>query len=620
MADPINPFLPDRGQQLGMLLSALGAGINSAEASGRSGWAGIGPGAAMYGNALAQWQQQQLERQQQGEVMDLRRRQFSLQEQELRDKQDTRALQVKGMAAWADANDPSKVPGMSSPAPRPTPGPGADYFTTTGSDESGGSYTVPNAKGSGAYGKYQFMPDTWADVATKNPDLGLPFNMKQATPEQQEAAMRALTASNATALRASGIAPTSDNLYLAHRFGVNGATTMLRADPSTPVSSLYPPTWTEQNPDMRGVTAGQFRSGVQQRYGGIAPPALEEIPRPTSLPPQIASYYANVVRAGAMKPQEAESEKQKIIDQMWNAQREAARTRYTTGADLYKFQRQQTAEQERHERGLATEGEWVRGADGVETFVPKSQRGAGMRRFDKAKDAGTEAGDIDILSKGGTGSREYLAAYNRVKSRLIDGPNGLKYAPDMSAYDAPTFSAGTAAPAGEGPAGLTPLGERSFTESQNRDHTYAQRLNEAIPQLEALVNDGKGGFSTAKLPSWSEQLASTSKYVPETRISPEAKEFRRIVKDIMTATLRRESGATIQDTEFVSEAQKFIPQPGDSPDVVRNKLRALRIAATSIAEATGRERKAYGNLFGERVAPSATRPGPIRIDLGGRAQ
>lgn len=153
---------------------------------------------------------------------------------------------------------------------RPTPMGGAPggFTGQVATDESGGNYNIPNAKGSGAYGKYQFMPETWASVAQANPQLNLPMNMRQATPQQQEAAMEAFTRSNGQALTQVGVPATSANLYLAHRFGVGGATKFLSASDDTPIAALFPPIWIQQNPDLN-TTVGQFKRGVQSRYGGI---------------------------------------------------------------------------------------------------------------------------------------------------------------------------------------------------------------------------------------------------------------------------------------------------------------------------------------------------------------
>lgn len=619
MAD--KPFFGGGGQEaLALALMSLGGGISQAANSGMGGLAGIGPGIANWAAAMGAARQQQ-------EVDDLRKRSLSLQEQEYADKKAERDRLTKaaesyvppGMAALPSAGG---TPGMRAPTPLPTMGPG--FVGQVGTDESANSYTAVNGKGSGAYGKYQFMPDTWASIAAKYPSLGLPTNMRQATPEQQEAAMRALVQENGEGLRRAGFMPTDENLYYAHRFGVNGAGTLLRSDGNAPVSSLFPAQWTAQNPDMAGVTVDQFKGRTQQRYGGAASPntgsaapplAPPMVPRP-QLPAEDAARLTQAVRMRQITPQQADAEGRQIISDLHNRQQTMATEGWKQQVENWRFN-----------RGLETEGEYVRGADGIERFVPKSGRSAGMPRYDKPKDAGTAEGDIGILGTAKPDSREYLAAYNRVRGRMIDGPGGIKYVPDMSAYDAPTFVVPNAMPAAApafgaaaAPPGMTPVeGEKKYTESQGKDHTYALRLDNAIPLLEELVRKDDGTYGTDRLPSSYERTKADSKFVPDSWVSERAKEFRGVVKDIITATLRRESGATIQPSEFDTEYAKFIPQAGDNDKEIRRKLTALKIAARSIAEGSGRPMATYKNLVGGD-APASGAAAPIRIDLTGRRQ
>lgn len=135
--------------------------------------------------------------------------------------------------------------------------------------ESRGGKMIPNELGSGAYGPYQFMPQTWQDVRSKNPELNLPEDMKQATPEQHKAAFGRFTTKNAEALQRAGIEPTAANLYLAHRFGAAGAEKVAKAGDETPLGSILPPEWQQQNPDMRGQTVGSFKRLADERMKGV---------------------------------------------------------------------------------------------------------------------------------------------------------------------------------------------------------------------------------------------------------------------------------------------------------------------------------------------------------------
>lgn len=145
------------------------------------------------------------------------------------------------------------------------------YEKTIAGAESRGGKMIPNELGSGAYGPYQFMPGTWADVRSKNGDLNLPEDMKTATPEQHKAAFDRFTAGNAQSLQKAGVEPTPANLYLAHRFGAGGATTVAKADENAKLADILPPEWQNQNPDMRGQTAGSFKRLADERMKGVTP-------------------------------------------------------------------------------------------------------------------------------------------------------------------------------------------------------------------------------------------------------------------------------------------------------------------------------------------------------------
>lgn len=192
--------------------------------------------------------------------------------------------------------------GNASTAP-----PAAGYQGTLGGYESGNNPTALNPQ-SGAGGQFQFIPPTWAEVRAKNPDLNLPADPRQASPELQAEAERRFRASNAQTLQAAGIAPTPAALYLAHRTGAQGAQTLLKADPNAPMASVVPQQWIAQNPDMQGKTVGQFLQMAQARFPGgggqqpAAPPVTVRATPPGGPPPLQINIPQGAADANGMPP------------------------------------------------------------------------------------------------------------------------------------------------------------------------------------------------------------------------------------------------------------------------------------------------------------------------------
>lgn len=109
-------------------------------------------------------------------------------------------------------------------------GPERGYFDTLKTKESGGRADARNPKSS-ATGLYQFTEETWNDLAQRHPELKL-TDIKD--PDQQNLAVRVLTAENINSLVSGDIAPTDKNLRVAHFLGGSGSKRFLDALGSTP--------------------------------------------------------------------------------------------------------------------------------------------------------------------------------------------------------------------------------------------------------------------------------------------------------------------------------------------------------------------------------------------------
>ena len=88
--------------------------------------------------------------------------------------------------------------------------------------------------GSSASGAFQFINSTWA----ANKPAGAPDRAKDATPEQQAAALSTLTAKNAATLTNLKLPVNDTTLYMAHNVGAGGASALLSASPTSDARSI----------------------------------------------------------------------------------------------------------------------------------------------------------------------------------------------------------------------------------------------------------------------------------------------------------------------------------------------------------------------------------------------
>jgi hypothetical protein len=178
--------------------------------------------------------------------------------------------QANAIPGGDGASAPGDLPGfgtIDSNRPRVSGG-DQPSDTALANAESGGDDNAKNPLSS-ATGRYQFTDGTWKDVMQRHPDLGLTPDGRT-DPAQQEKAKAAYDSDNAKVLSTAGYQPDQGNLRLAMRFGANGATKVLGADPGAPMGSIEPPNVMAINPDLGNATAG----GIRQRYASLGAPNL----------------------------------------------------------------------------------------------------------------------------------------------------------------------------------------------------------------------------------------------------------------------------------------------------------------------------------------------------------
>jgi len=142
------------------------------------------------------------------------------------------------------------------------------------------------------------------------------------------------------------------------------------------------------------------------------------------------------------------------------------------------------------------EGSYEYLPDGRKVWISKADRAKGGivvgDKPDKDLAPGTPTGDIAVLERGDPASREYYAAFNRVQSRMVDGPDGIKYVPNMAGYRPPTFQPDAPAAAGADATGMVPVGGgKAVAQGENdlrgdfEKSPVVKAYNVVVPMLES---------------------------------------------------------------------------------------------------------------------------------------
>lgn len=83
-------------------------------------------------------------------------------------------------------------------------------------------------------------------------------------------------------------------------------------------------------------------------------------------------------------------------------------------------------------------------------------------------------------------------------------------------------------------------------------------------------------------------------------------------RDYINATLRRESGAAIAESEFDNARKQYFPQVGDRPEVIEQKRRNREISTNGIlAEVPNAQQR-----LGQVLAPSQPQQEPVAVQSG----
>ena len=117
---------------------------------------------------------------------------------------------------------------------------------------------------------------------------------------------------------------------------------------------------------------------------------------------------------------------------------------------------------------------------------------------------------------------------------------------------------------------------KGMNESQAKAAGFADRLSESSP----VLDQGPVGAETRL-------LAGMPGGIGNFALTPEQQTFLQAERNFINSVLRRESGAVISDEEFANARLQYIPQPGDSPQVLEQKRRNRETVKRSFSRDAG---------------------------------
>lgn len=227
-------------------------------------------------------------------------------------------------------------------------------------------------------------------------------------------------------------------------------------------------------------------------------------------------------------------------------------------------------------------------ANGVPRFVdtgeavyPSDQNASGGTQFFSGKSV--QAQGLNYLIGQGILNKEQAA--NVAAGKTVTGPNGeiifatpegifTRPAGSQDGSGTPVGQDGGGAPAGQsgGEQGLIQLTGPKLSEDMRKASGFATRADAA----DKVISDPS---VAAAGQSFAQNTEAKVPLVGNYLVSSQYQTFDQAQRDFINAVLRRESGAAINESEFANARLQYFPQPGDSPEVLKQKAdnRALAI-------------------------------------------
>jgi hypothetical protein len=216
---------------------------------------------------------------------------------------------LDGEPAPAPQTRPTLAPGGRGPVPMPgQPRPYSEGVrnveNTTGN---------PNAKNpnSSATGDGQFIESTWLDMMSRHaPELTQGKSRQEILDMRGETELSAKMTDlygqeNRAYLEKNGVQATPALIYGAHHFGAGAAVKFAKAPDETPMEAILGEAAIKANPHLAGVTVGQAKARLNEKFSGAAMPGQQPQQQPQvtpAAPNTTGGAISPLVRNGKVVP------------------------------------------------------------------------------------------------------------------------------------------------------------------------------------------------------------------------------------------------------------------------------------------------------------------------------
>lgn len=210
--------------------------------------------------------------------------------------------------------------------------------------------------------------------------------------------------------------------------------------------------------------------------------------------------------------------------------------------------------------------------DTGEAVYPSDQSASAGTQFFSGR--GVEAQGLNYLIDKGVLTKEQAA--NVAAGKSVTGPNGeIIFMTPQGIFQKPAQD-GSAVPAGPQGSNIPVTGPK-YSEDMRKAGGFAMRADAAD---KIISNPAIGAAGT----SLKEHGLSNIPYFGNYLVSGDYQQSEQAQRNFVNAVLRRESGAAISASEFENARKQYFPQPGDGPDVLKQKAENRKLAVESLRQ------------------------------------